>query len=266
MATATVRSHSHAQAMPSAAGSMRNRYYSLDDTKAWAASSSASPQKPSYLSSSASATSSGFVAPHMHASRSYSGNASLLARPTTASSVATCSSSSSRPWIRDSDAASVRSASGQSSDGSGQEDDKLSIMSPAAPPPVPFLSTRPQPVGCRISVDASSTDRFTVVATLPGFSLDNITLALKRNGSLHILADRYDDGAKSPTATAAGDDESTAIGGHFERMVELGESAIGARVSAEFDGKRLRVTVMKRDPFGTVTKRPSTTGMNHSRF
>lgn len=92
------------------------------------------------------------------------------------------------------------------------------------------------------------------------------SLALKRNGSLHILADRYDDGTKSPLGTA--DDNSSnnnnneaSYGGHFERMVELGESAIGAKVSAEFDGKRLKVTVLKRDHAGGAGKRPNTAGI-----
>ena len=45
----------------------------------------------------------------------------------------------SRPWIRDSDASSVRSFGTLSSDGSTQEPagDTLSVMSPAAPPPIP---------------------------------------------------------------------------------------------------------------------------------
>ena len=61
---------------------------------------------------------------------------SSSARPSTASSVA---SNSSRPWVKDSDASSVKSSSGMSSDGSLQDEsgDTLSVMSPAAPPPVP---------------------------------------------------------------------------------------------------------------------------------
>ena len=56
------------------------------------------------------------------------------ARPSTASSTA-----SSRPWIKDSDASSVLSSSGMSSEGSLQDEsgETLSVMSPAAPPPVP---------------------------------------------------------------------------------------------------------------------------------
>ena len=66
-----------------------------------------------------------------------------------------------------------------SSDGSLHEEaggpDTLAVMSPCVPPQVPFLPTGPQPAGCKITVDASAPDHFLVVATLPGFTLENIT-------------------------------------------------------------------------------------------
>ena len=55
-------------------------------------------------------------------------------------------------------------------------------------------------------------------------------LALKRNGALHILADKYDGSA-----------------GHFERMVELGDGARNCKVTAEFNGQRLKVLMRKKD-------------------
>lgn len=54
-------------------------------------------------------------------------------------------------------------------------------------------------------------------------------LALKRNGALHILADKYEGSA-----------------GHFERMVELGEAAMNCKVTAEFNGSRLKVLMRKK--------------------
>lgn len=69
-------------------------------------------------------------------------------RPATASSIygISTTSTTTRPWIRDSDASSVRSSSGLSSEGSsfdgqyygnGNSDIEPNVMSPAAPPPVP---------------------------------------------------------------------------------------------------------------------------------
>jgi hypothetical protein len=48
------------------------------------------------------------------------------------------SSGSTRPWVRDADASSVRSC-GTASEGSGHEEsgETLSVMSPAAPPQIP---------------------------------------------------------------------------------------------------------------------------------
>jgi len=89
-------------------------------------------------------------------------------RPSTASSGCSNASSgsvSARPWVKDSDASSVRS--GMSSDGSLHEEaggpDTLAVMSPCVPPQVPFLPTGPQPAGCKITVDASAPDHFLVV-------------------------------------------------------------------------------------------------------
>jgi hypothetical protein len=110
-----------------------------------------------------------------------------------------------------------------------------------------------------------------VVAVLPGFSLENITsvkgrvfsgvlmtdrdysVALKRHGSLHILADKYDDGLTKFRGLAISDPAKTTPKegeepgeGHFECMVELGADAIGSVARAEYDGSKLTVRVRKK--------------------
>jgi hypothetical protein len=47
--------------------------------------------------------------------------------------------------------------------------------------------------------------------------------------------------------------------GHFERMVELGDSAIGSKVKAEFNGNQLKVYINKRGALHSHTK----TSPNH---
>lgn len=91
----------------------------------------------------------------------------------------------------------------------------------------------------------------------------NNSLALKRNGSLHILADRYDDSTAISSSEEGSDSTDSAHGGHFERMVELGESAIGAKVTAEFDGKRLKVVVKKRESSSRHSSRKNGPGLSH---
>lgn len=66
-----------------------------------------------------------------------------------------------------------------------------------------------------------------------------ISVALKRNGSLHILADRW--GEESPKASPA-----ERQSGHFERMVMLGEDAVGGQARAAWSGEELTVTVTRR--------------------
>ncbi|ORY47586.1 hypothetical protein BCR35DRAFT_257018, partial [Leucosporidium creatinivorum] len=65
--------------------------------------------------------------------------------------------------------------------------------------------------------------------TLPGFSLDNITVAMRRGHKVHIVADSY--GAE---------------GGHFEKLVSLGSGVSSAAPRAEFDGVCLKVYVQRR--------------------
>lgn len=55
------------------------------------------------------------------------------------------------------------------------------------------------------------------------------SLALKKSGALHVLADKYDEDSH----------------GHFERMVELGEPAKDCKVTAVFNGDIVEVHVRK---------------------
>lgn len=71
------------------------------------------------------------------------------------------------------------------------------------------------------------------------------SLALKRNGALHILADKYDGSA-----------------GHFERMVELGEAAMNCKVTAEFNGHRLKVLMRKKAGYSTRTSASSASSIS----
>ncbi|KAK9900821.1 hypothetical protein P389DRAFT_193070 [Cystobasidium minutum MCA 4210] len=169
-----------------------------------------------------------------------SGNNTYSSRPSTSASAYISSSSSNnmarswtRPWVKDSDSSSIKSCSGLSSGGSRSSfensERELNVMSPAAPPHVPFLSTAPAPPGCKIIVEALQPDGFDIFITLPGFSYENITLALKKSGALHVLADKYEEDSH----------------GHFERMVELGEAAKESKVTAVFNGETLEVHVRK---------------------
>jgi hypothetical protein len=79
------------------------------------------------------------------------------------------------------------------------------------------------------------------------------SVALKRHGSLHILADKYDDGLRKIRGLAITDpttctpkDAADAGEGHFECMVELGTDAIGSVARAEYDGSKLTVRVRKK--------------------
>ncbi|CED84723.1 HSP20-like chaperone [Phaffia rhodozyma] len=72
-------------------------------------------------------------------------------------------------------------------------------------------------------------DAYVVVACLPGFSLDCITLTSKSRRTLHILADRWGEGSA-----------------HFERKVSFGPDVSMSGIRAQFDGSYLRVTVQRR--------------------
>ena len=109
------------------------------------------PFPPLSSISSSSSSSSSYNYPSTSSSDLFGSTRKSSSRPGTAFSSSPCSSrpstssgtaASSRPWVIDSEASSVRSAGAISSDNPLQETshDTLSVMSPAAPPPVPCES------------------------------------------------------------------------------------------------------------------------------
>lgn len=73
---------------------------------------------------------------------------------------------------------------------------------------------------------------------LPGFSLDNITVAMRRGHKVHVVADSYGEG-----------------GGHYEKLVTLGSDVSSSAPRAEFDGTLLRIFIRRRPsrPSSAVT-------------
>ncbi|GAA5974469.1 hypothetical protein JCM11641_003234 [Rhodosporidiobolus odoratus] len=98
-----------------------------------------------------------------------------------------------------------------------------------APGDMEFLDHRPEPAGASIRIDRSDTCQVVVHVTLPGFTLDNITVAMRRGHRIHIVADSY---GKE--------------GGHFEKLVNLGSDVSSAAPRAEFNGTTLRIYIQRR--------------------
>ncbi|PWN44088.1 hypothetical protein IE81DRAFT_282123, partial [Ceraceosorus guamensis] len=94
---------------------------------------------------------------------------------------------------------------------------------------LPFLDHRPAPPETHLSIETSDLC-YTLITSLPGFSLDAITLATKHHRQLVIVADKWDE----------------ATGGHFERRVTFGHDADLKRTTASFDGSQLKIVVPKR--------------------
>jgi len=97
-------------------------------------------------------------------------------------------------------------------------------------PHEPFLCDAPPPPDSWIAVETSPVE-YRLVARLPGFRRDAITLAARRRRVLHVVADSWEPG-----------------GGHFERRISFGYDADLSQVRAEFDGEILRVIVPRRTP------------------
>lgn len=53
------------------------------------------------------------------------------------------------------------------------------------------LDPRPEPPGARLSINREDALQVVIKVTLPGFSLDNITVAMRRGHKVHIVADSY---------------------------------------------------------------------------
>ncbi|KAK8858769.1 hypothetical protein IAR55_002998 [Kwoniella newhampshirensis] len=73
----------------------------------------------------------------------------------------------------------------------------------------------------------STPELYDIMVWLPGFSLDNITIATRGHRTIHIVADQWDEGD------------------HAQWDIKLGEDANLKSVNAKFTGKELRVTVAR---------------------
>ncbi|AAW47106.1 hypothetical protein CNBN1470 [Cryptococcus deneoformans B-3501A] len=71
---------------------------------------------------------------------------------------------------------------------------------------------------------------YDIMVWLPGFSIDNITIATRGHRTVHIVADQWDEGD------------------HAQWDIKLGEDANLKSVNAKFTGKELRVTVARQLP------------------
>ncbi|ODN93400.1 hypothetical protein L198_05264 [Cryptococcus wingfieldii CBS 7118] len=81
----------------------------------------------------------------------------------------------------------------------------------------------------RIAIKSIPT-AYEILVWLPGFSLDNITIATRGHRTIHIVADQWDEGD------------------HAQWDIKLGEDANLRSVNAKFTGKELRVTVARQIP------------------
>lgn len=91
-----------------------------------------------------------------------------------------------------------------------------------------FLSQAPPPLDTRLVV-LTEPDQHMVLADLPRFQRESITVSITRQHVLHIIADTWE-----------------GEGGHFERRVAFGRDSVLACARAEFDGSQLRVVVPRR--------------------
>ncbi|WVR06527.1 hypothetical protein IAU60_003558 [Kwoniella sp. DSM 27419] len=82
---------------------------------------------------------------------------------------------------------------------------------------------------------------YDIMVWLPGFSLDNITIATRGHRTIHIVADQWDEAD------------------HAQWDIKLGEDANLKSVNAKFTGKELRVTVAREQRYGGFRSRPMPT-------
>ena len=180
--------------------------------------SPATPAGPSPVATSLRATSNRMPSPN-------------VARPSSAgtfSSVSTAATTGSggRPWIPDSDASSSTSGDAPANQ---PEINAPGVYKIAPSQPVEFLDPRPEPSGVKLTIKQDDPDQVVIKVILPGFEVENITVALRRGHKVHIVADSYGEN-----------------GGHFEKLVSLGTEVSSAQPKAEFDGSTLTVFVARR--------------------
>ncbi|GAA5944702.1 hypothetical protein JCM3775_007582 [Rhodotorula graminis] len=167
-------------------------------------------------------------------------------RPSSADTTST--STSGRPWVFDSDASSICSASSSSCGTSGattadgastggrifvNDEGHEQVVDEGGEVYKPqgdyFLDERPEPPNTSLDIDRSDPSQVVVRVHLPGFSLDNITVAMRRGHKVHVVADSYGES-----------------GGHYEKLVTLGSDVSSAAPRAEFDGTLLRIFIHRR--------------------
>ncbi|WRT67982.1 uncharacterized protein IL334_004957 [Kwoniella shivajii] len=86
--------------------------------------------------------------------------------------------------------------------------------------------------GAEGRIAIKSTEKaYDIMVWLPGFSLDNITIATRGHRTVHIVADQWDEGD------------------HAQWDIKLGEDANLKSVNAKFTGKELRVTVAREQRY-----------------
>ncbi|KAM0790269.1 hypothetical protein ACM66B_005574 [Microbotryomycetes sp. NB124-2] len=155
-------------------------------------------------------------------------------------------SSSMRPWVKDSDASSICSAASScwsSCRGEGQttgsEQDEPEVYKPIDEG-LEFFDPRPEPQGAHLSIHRDDPRHVLIKVILPGFSIENITVAMRREHKVHIVADSYGEN-----------------GGHFEKLVSLGTEVSSAAPRAEFDGSELMVYIRRKSvPSGSRIQSP----------
>lgn len=91
------------------------------------------------------------------------------------------------------------------------------------------MDHRPEPSGAKLSINRDDPSQVVLKVTLPGFSLDNITVAMRRGHKVHIVADSYGE-----------------TGGHFEKLIHLGSDVSSVAPRAEFNGTDLNVYIQRR--------------------
>lgn len=91
------------------------------------------------------------------------------------------------------------------------------------------LDPRPEPLGAKLAIERDDPSQIVIRVTLPGFSLDDITVAMRRGHKVHIVADKYGE-----------------EGGHFEKLISLGSDISSAAPRAEFNGTTLSVFIARK--------------------
>ncbi|KAK4050219.1 hypothetical protein OIO90_005201 [Microbotryomycetes sp. JL221] len=171
------------------------------------------------------------------------------------SSTTSGTSTSTRPWVRDSDSSSVCSAAssccsstkGETTSFGEHEHDQAPQVFKPIDDGLEFLDPRPEPPGVKLSIHRDDLKHVIIKVQLPGFSVENITVAMRRGHKVHIVADSYGE-----------------QGGHFEKLVSLGTDVSSAAPRAEFNGSELNVFIKRRTSLNTSSSTMTSPPMSPS--